>query len=81
MGRTPGRVNVHSIYHKRGVNALAEDQTLKFGSGLTVVYGDNCRREVRLHTNFQECRSRKGDRRNSRQCAVRDGAPFPGSFD
>ena len=40
-GAHTGRVNVHSIYHKRGVNALAEDQTLKFGSGLTVVYGDN----------------------------------------
>ena len=36
-----GRVNVHSIFHKRGVNALAEDQTLKFGSQLTIVYGDN----------------------------------------
>ena len=40
-GANTGRVNVHSIYHKHGVNALAEDQTLKFCSGLTVVYGDN----------------------------------------
>ena len=40
-GENTGRVNVDSIYHKRGVNALAEDQTLKFGNGLTVVYGDN----------------------------------------
>lgn len=30
-----------SIFHQRGVNALAEDQTLRFGSQLTVVYGDN----------------------------------------
>jgi hypothetical protein len=30
-----------SIHHLKGVNALAEDQTLKFASGLTVVYGDN----------------------------------------
>jgi energy-coupling factor transporter ATP-binding protein EcfA2 len=30
-----------SIHHLRGVNALAEDQTLKFAAGLTVVYGDN----------------------------------------
>lgn len=30
-----------SIFHHRGVNALAEDQTLKFGPNLTVVYGDN----------------------------------------
>ena len=40
-GASAGRVNVHSIYHKRGVNALAADQTLNFGLGLTVVYGDN----------------------------------------
>lgn len=30
-----------SIFHHRGVNALAEDQTLNFAPGLTVVYGDN----------------------------------------
>ena len=40
-GENAGRVNVASIHHRRGVNALAEDQTLKFGKGLTVVYGDN----------------------------------------
>ena len=40
-GANAGRVNVHSIFHRRGVNALAENQTLNFGSGLTVVYGDN----------------------------------------
>ncbi len=34
-------VYLASIFHHRGVNALAEDQTLKFGPGLTVVYGDN----------------------------------------
>lgn len=34
-------VSLVSIFHHRGVNALAEDQTLKFASGLTVVYGDN----------------------------------------
>lgn len=34
-------VSLASIFHHRGVNALAEDQTLKFGPGLTVVYGDN----------------------------------------
>lgn len=30
-----------SIFHHKGVNALAESQTLKFASNLTVVYGDN----------------------------------------
>lgn len=40
-GAKAGPVTVHSIFHKYGVNALAENQTLKFGPGLTVVYGDN----------------------------------------
>lgn len=41
--RTAGAVPVSlvSIFHHRGVNALAEDQTLNFASGLTLVYGDN----------------------------------------
>lgn len=34
-------VSLVSIFHHRGVNALAEDQTLNFGPNLTVVYGDN----------------------------------------
>ncbi|KAB2309354.1 AAA family ATPase [Betaproteobacteria bacterium SCN2] len=34
-------VSLVSIFHHRGVNALAEDQTLRFAPGLTVVYGDN----------------------------------------
>jgi energy-coupling factor transporter ATP-binding protein EcfA2 len=38
---TGAPVSLVSIFHHRGVNALAEDQTLKFGPGLTVVYGDN----------------------------------------
>ena len=40
-GANSGRVNVDSISHRHGVNALAENQSLKFGPGLTVVYGDN----------------------------------------
>ena len=38
---TGAPVSLVSIFHHRGVNALAEDQTLNFGPGLTVVYGDN----------------------------------------
>ncbi len=34
-------VSLISIVHGHGVNALADDQTLNFGSGLTLVYGDN----------------------------------------
>jgi energy-coupling factor transporter ATP-binding protein EcfA2 len=34
-------VSLVSIFHHRGVNALAEAQTLNFGPNLTVVYGDN----------------------------------------
>lgn len=40
-GPTGAPVSLVSIFHHRGVNALAEDQTLKFGPALTVVYGDN----------------------------------------
>ena len=41
--RTAGAapVTLVSIFHHHGVNALAEDQTLNFAPGLTVVYGDN----------------------------------------
>lgn len=34
-------VSLQSIFHHKGVNALADDQTLKFAPGLTIVYGDN----------------------------------------
>ena len=34
-------VTLQSIYHHRGVNALAEGQTLKFTPSITLVYGDN----------------------------------------
>ena len=34
-------VALSSIFHHRGVNALAQNQTLRFGQNLTVVYGDN----------------------------------------
>lgn len=34
-------VSLESIFHHRGVNALAEDQTLRVGPHLTLVYGDN----------------------------------------
>lgn len=34
-------VSLVSIFHHRGVNALAENQTLHLGPGLTLVYGDN----------------------------------------
>src|SRR5690606_34198985 len=30
-----------SICHHKGVNALAENQTVTFSDGLTIVYGDN----------------------------------------
>lgn len=36
-----GAIALESIFHHEGVNALAQDQTLKFGPRLTVVYGDN----------------------------------------
>jgi hypothetical protein len=38
---TTSAVSLESVFHHKGVNALAESQTLKFGPGLTIVYGDN----------------------------------------
>jgi hypothetical protein len=38
---TTSAVSLDSIFHHKGVNALAESQTLKFGPALTIVYGDN----------------------------------------
>ena len=38
---TDAPVSLDSIFHQRGVNALAENQTLGFSPSLTVVYGDN----------------------------------------
>ena len=40
-GEAGTAVSLHSIFHHRGVNALAEKQTLRFSPRLTVVYGDN----------------------------------------
>ena len=40
-GGAAAPVSLLSIFHHRGVNALAEGQTLRFGPSLTVVYGDN----------------------------------------
>jgi len=39
VGAAP--ISLVSIFHHHGVNALADDQTLKFSPNLTVVYGDN----------------------------------------
>lgn len=38
---TASAVSLDCIYHHKGVNALAESQTLKFGPGLSIIYGDN----------------------------------------
>lgn len=40
-GGTVQAVSLESICHHKGVNALAENQTLKFAPNLTIVYGDN----------------------------------------
>jgi len=40
-GSGSAKITLLSIFHHIGVNALAGDQTLKFGPNLTVVYGDN----------------------------------------
>ena len=48
-GADSAKVTLLSIFHHRGVNALAEDQTLKFAPNLTVVYGDNAAGKTGLH--------------------------------
>ncbi len=40
-GKRGEAVRLTSIIHDRGVNALADGQTLRFGPSMTVVYGDN----------------------------------------
>jgi energy-coupling factor transporter ATP-binding protein EcfA2 len=40
-GAAAKAVSLESIFHHKGVNALAENQTLKFAPNLTIVYGDN----------------------------------------
>jgi hypothetical protein len=72
-------VSLVSIFHHRGVNALAESQTLKFGSGLTLVYGDNgagktgCIRILKT-----ACRARA--REDSGQRCVRHNAAYTYCF-
>lgn len=39
--RNAGAVLLESVTHHRGVNALAAEQTVRFGPNLTVVYGQN----------------------------------------
>jgi hypothetical protein len=55
-------VSLVSIFHHRGVNALAEDQTLRFAPNLTVVYGDNAAGKDGIYPHPQERvpRSRAG---------------------
>src|SRR2546425_13344897 len=40
-GREADPVTLVSVTHNRGVNALAPDQTITFGTNLTVIYGPN----------------------------------------
>src|SRR5437016_3443992 len=40
-GRGADPVTLVSVTHNRGVNALAPDQTITFGTNLTVIYGPN----------------------------------------
>jgi energy-coupling factor transporter ATP-binding protein EcfA2 len=56
-------VSLLSIFHHRGVNALAEDQTLRFGPHLTVVYGDNAAGKTGyIRILKSACRARKQER-------------------
>lgn len=54
-----GRIEIESIYHHCGVNALAERQSLSFGPNLTIVYGDNASGKSGYTRIFKDaCRAR-----------------------
>ncbi len=56
-------VSLVSIFHHRGVNALAEGQTLTFGQNLTVVYGDNAAGKTGyIRILKKACRARKQEK-------------------
>ena len=57
-----GKVTLVSIFHYRGVNALAENQTLRFSPDLTVVYGDN-RQERPATLGFSRAHVARGARK------------------
>lgn len=68
-------ISLISIFHHRGVNALAEDQTLMFGPNLTVVYGDNAAGKtgyIRILKSACRARGREQILGN----VVSDGTPF-----
>lgn len=58
-GEIKSPVILESIFHDKGVNALAENQSLKFSPGLTLVYGDNgAGKTGYIRILKQACRSR-----------------------
>ena len=73
-------VTVHSLFHESGVNALAENQTLNFCSGLTVVYGDNAAGKSGVHKDLQERMSSPWGGRHTRKRAVWNDASIPVCF-
>jgi hypothetical protein len=73
--KTAGSVPVSllSIFHHRGVNALAEDQTLGFSPSLTVVYGDNAAGKSGLSEYLKALAARGG---RSRSWEISGTAPL-----
>src|SRR5712664_1664824 len=68
-------VSLVAIFHHRGVNALAEDQTLEFGPNLTVVYGDNAAGKTGyIRILKSACRARGQEQILGN--VVSDGTPF-----
>jgi len=74
-GSSSTQVTLDSIFHHRGVNALAEGQTLRFIPGLTVVYGDNAAGKTGyIRILKSACRARGQE--NILGNVVSGGAPF-----
>ena len=68
-------ISLVSIFHHRGVNALAEDQTLMFGPNLTIVYGDNAAGKTGyIRILKSACRARGQEQILGN--VVSDGTPF-----
>ncbi len=71
-GGTAAAVSLASIFHHKGVNALAEDQTLKFAPGLTIVYGDNgAGKTGYIRILKQACRARGQEDYSWKRCVRR----------
>ena len=70
-------VALDSIFHHRGVNALAENQTLNFSPHLTVVYGDNAAGKTGYIRILKSACRAEWEGKGIGECRLRGGAFCP----